>query len=61
MKMQYTEGFYVNVDMALENLDKEQVRSFIIPGVDVLKYLVCTEYILRVRRSLYAGTSKRMG
>ena len=43
MKMQYTEGFYVNVDMALENLDKEQIRSFIIPCVVVSKYLVYTK------------------
>ena len=30
-----TEGFSVNVDMTLENLDKEQIRSFIIPGGDI--------------------------
>lgn len=32
-----TEGFSVNVDMALKNLDKKQIRSFIIPGGDVSK------------------------
>ena len=30
-----TEGFSVNVDMTLENLDKEQIRSFVIPGGDI--------------------------
>ena len=30
-----TEGFSVNVDMALKDLDKEQIRSFIIPGGDI--------------------------
>ena len=29
------EGFSVNVDMALKDLDKEQIRSFIIPGGDI--------------------------
>ena len=30
-----TEGFSVNVDMALKELEKEQIRSFIIPGGDI--------------------------
>ena len=30
-----TEGFSVNVDMALKELDKEQIRSFIVPGGDI--------------------------
>lgn len=29
------EGFSVNVDMALRDLDKEQIRSFIIPGGNI--------------------------
>ena len=30
-----TEGFSLNVDMALKDLDKEHIRSFIIPGGDI--------------------------
>lgn len=30
-----TEGFSVNVDIALKELDKEQIRSFIVPGGDI--------------------------
>lgn len=30
-----TEGFSVNVDMALKDIDKEEIRSFIIPGGDI--------------------------
>ncbi|MBQ9991789.1 MAG: hypothetical protein IJP31_12780 [Lachnospiraceae bacterium] len=30
-----TEGFSVNADMSLRDLDKEQIRSFIIPGGDI--------------------------
>lgn len=29
------EGFSVNVDMSLKNLDKEQIRSFIVPGGNI--------------------------
>lgn len=29
------EGFSVNVDMSLKDLDKEQIRSFIIPGGNI--------------------------
>lgn len=29
------EGFYVNVDMSLKDIEKEQIRSFIIPGGNV--------------------------
>ena len=42
-----TEGFSVNVDMTLKNIEKEKIRSFIIPGgnisvidnADVKRYL----------------------
>ena len=30
-----TEGFSVNADIALQDLDKNQIRSFIIPGGDI--------------------------
>jgi transcriptional regulator GlxA family with amidase domain len=29
------EGFSVNVDMSLKDLDKEQIRSFIVPGGNI--------------------------
>lgn len=32
-----TEGYSVNVDMALKDVDKEQIRSFIVPGGDISK------------------------
>lgn len=53
------EGFSVNVDMPLKDLDKEQIRSFIIPGgkiaaidnTEVKKYL----QELKEQRVLIAG------
>lgn len=53
------EGFSVNVDMPLKDLDKKQIRSFIIPGgkiaaidnTEVKKYL----QELKERRVLIAG------
>ena len=32
-----TEGYSINVDMALKDVDKEQIRSFIVPGGDISK------------------------
>lgn len=32
-----TEGYSINVDMALKDIDKEQIRSFIVPGGDISK------------------------
>lgn len=53
------EGFSVNVDMALNEVDKEQVRSFIIPGggISVIDKDEVKQYLweLNVRNVLIAG------
>lgn len=54
-----TEGFSVNADMPLRDLDKKQIRSFIIPGgeiaaIDNEEIKKCLQE-LRERRVLIAG------
>ncbi len=53
------EGFSVNVDMSLKELDKEQIRSFVIPGgnISVIDNSDVKEYLqdLRKRNVLIAG------
>lgn len=53
------EGFSVNVDMPLKDLDKKQIRSFIIPGgeiaaIDNMEVKKCLQE-LKERRVLIAG------
>ena len=53
------EGFSVNVDLPLEALDKEQIRSFILPGgniseIDMPEVKAYLQY-LKKREILIAG------
>ncbi|MDO5423636.1 MAG: DJ-1/PfpI family protein [Eubacteriales bacterium] len=53
------EGFSVNADMALEEIDKDQVRSFIIPGggISAIDHDEVKQYLreLNGRKVLIAG------
>lgn len=53
------EGFSVNVDMALKEIDKEQIRSFIVPGggISAIDNDEITHYLqdLNDRKVLIAG------
>lgn len=54
-----TEGFRVHADMSLKELDKNQIRSFIIPGGDIsaIDNEDVREYLLELmeRKALIAG------
>lgn len=45
-----TEGYFVNADMALGDVDMEQIRSFIIPGGDSSH--ICNEFTLQYLQDL---------
>ena len=45
-----TEGYSVNADMALGDVDREQIRSFIIPGGDISS--INSEYMHHFLRDL---------
>ena len=48
-----TEGYSVNVDMALKDVDPQQIRSFIVPGGDITFIDTDDGHVITARANAY--------